>query len=263
MIGGKIGSNINFHFLHSNGIPTRKILPSLCKHNILIYLQAVIIGETEYLAVSCRKCNKIRLIDLQNPDQQPVVAYTGKETGPVTDFGDAGGVGPMTTGSPGVLYTVDVMSDNILVFDCTTITFRLVKELPIIEYLKADKMCYSVELKLLFTSSWRKHQICAFTTDGERIWTVRSENNPQGLTYMAEYDKVLCADGYDKTILVIEGRTGELLEKIPLDPDEDVWRIDDVHVKENVVTVQYVANESDQETRQVHLSRNKVGEQSN
>ena len=72
----------------------------MCKHNILIYLQAVIIGETE-------------LIYLQNPDEQPIVAYTGKETGPVTDFGDAGGVGPMTTGSPGVLYTVDAMSDNI------------------------------------------------------------------------------------------------------------------------------------------------------
>ena len=91
---------------------------------------------------------------------------------------------------------------------------------------------------------------------------------------MAEYDKVPCADGYDKTILVIEGRTVQNLGNtmcgiatgfatVNIYCFEDVWRIDDVHVKENVVTVQYVANESDQETRQVHLSRNKVGEESN
>ena len=101
-----------FHVFNSYG-ERHKMLDALCQHWSINVLSLKINGS-EYLAVSCANCHKIRLYDTATKDVH--VAFSDSDTSP----------GKMVLGPPGTLYSslTSLGIGSVLEYDCTSIHFE-------------------------------------------------------------------------------------------------------------------------------------------
>ena len=101
-----------FHVFNSYG-ERHKTLDALCQHWSINILSLKING-TQYLAVSCMDCHKIRLYDTATKDVH--VAFSDSFYRP----------GKMVLGPPGTLYSshISLGIDSVFEYDCTSIHFK-------------------------------------------------------------------------------------------------------------------------------------------
>ena len=230
-----------FHFFTKDGKPTGRMTSQLCEH--FITLLSLIITGMEYLAVSCRDCKKIHLINLQDEDQEPLVAYSSQEND----------IGPMCQGEAGTLYTVGKYSGVVLVFDFTTTSFVLKRRLPEIKNFYTLDICYMHRPGLITLCSnapsrpMSKHmkkimqlgklmkvdisdRICTLSTDGHLMWDISPEIDdkkikPKCLVYLPNQDLLLVGDGQNSRIIIVTGRTGCIVQTIPVDGHVDYLHV--------------------------------------
>ena len=122
------------HFFNPDETSMAHVSQSICQHDKELVrpykLLPIIIGSTEYIAVSCRKCKMISLINPE--DMECIMAYAGTR----------GEAGPMSLGLAGKLCMVGRVSGKVSLLDCTTTTFSLKGRLCEIDNLKPDNICY-------------------------------------------------------------------------------------------------------------------------
>ena len=179
--------NTNFHFFTKDGKLTDRTVTQLCGH--YIRLLSLIITGTEYLAVSCEDCENIRLINLQDEDQEPILAYTSQEKE----------LGPMCLGEAGTLYTVDDYFDVVSVLDCSSTTYILKSRLPPIKDFNAQDICYMDRAGFIALSSSGlgfNGRILAVSSDGRIVWNISPRIGgmtvePGKLVYLLDQDLLL------------------------------------------------------------------------
>ena len=217
------------HISNSDGISTGQTVQSICEHCSELFnpykLLPIIIGGTEYIAVSCQMCNMIRLINPIDLNQEFLVAYEG----------DSLEVGPMCLGQTGTLCIVSAYSGQVSLLDCTTTKFTLKRRLCKIDdlcsvytpsvksfqinNLMADGICYIKDHDFIVLSSWLHNRICAVRgSDGKMVWDIANqitnlaEWKPSGLAYFHDPGVLLVAGRYNGKILILSPSTGDILQ---------------------------------------------------
>ena len=193
---------------------------------LYINILSLIITGMEYLAVSCMRCMNIRLINLQDEDQKPIVAYTSQEK----EFG------PMCLGEAGTLYTVGKYFDVVSVLDCSTTTFILKSRLPPIKDFNAQDICYMDRAGFIALSSSGlgcNDRISAVSSDGRVVWDISSQIDdmrviPRTLVYLSDQDLLLVDDSKNKRIIVVTGSAGYIVQVIHVYDG-----LEDLHTKDN------------------------------
>ena len=110
--------------------------------------------------MSCKDCEKIYLINLQDEDQEPIVAYTSKY------------VGAICLGETGTLYTARSYSGVVSVLDCSTTTFILKHKFPTINHFGISDTCYMKNSGMIVLSSYAENRIYAVSSDGHIVWDI-------------------------------------------------------------------------------------------
>ena len=216
----------------STGCP---VVKSICQHAKKYYspheLLPIIIGSTEYIAVSCPECKMIRSINPDYPRREPVVAYTGSKEG----------IGCMCLGQTGTLYFVDRHSGQVLLLDCTTTTFSLKRRLCNNYGFEPHYICYIEDHDLIvLSSSWIG--ICAVrSSDGQIVWdksrqVVEGEEwRPAGLASLQDPGLLLVGDHLNRRIIIQSPVNGDILQALPLTEVKGVT--DELHLINNKLLV--------------------------
>ena len=218
------------HNLHGNMI---RSFETLCEHDKHIHVLPLMIQNKDYLAVSCRDCHVIRLLNV--------------ETKQVTEAFRDGRINlsiGMTLAKEGTLYTIH--NWILLTFDCSTPHFKL-------------KHTTGTDLDWMFTiHSVPTHNIIVLTRPNKlpRIRAVSSDTStvvwettgkvkgisidPWGIAYCYEHDVVLIGDGKNKRILILQPQSGQCLQVFDVSqhvPDEDI------HIYGNQLIYHHYLNE--------------------
>ena len=156
IIWGRVSHKRSFrlHFFQRNGTPTGQTLYGTCRHKDNLHLLPVIIHGTEYLAVSCKDCKNIKLINTEDLSQGPVAAFKGS-------------VGPMCLGEAGTLYMIEESSHHLSVIDCSKQKFTFIYNIPI--DVRADSVCYIRSSKLIILCSEKDSIVHALSNNGKVI----------------------------------------------------------------------------------------------
>ena len=223
------GGNWNLHFFS----PERQLVEhearTICEHYQCSSLLVVIIGNTEYIAVSCIECDMISLVNAQNLSQEPVVAYRGKD----------GEVGPMCLGSTGTLYVVGRFNGKVSLLDCTSTKFTLKRKLCVLNDLSIGHICHMEDHDLIVLSSYSYDGVAAVSSsDGQIVWfKSHVVSNPMGLAFLCDRDLLLVGDGTNERIQILSPNTGNVLQTVPL--LQKTWWINDLHLINNKLLVHH------------------------
>ena len=218
--GYEFAQSYKFYFFTKDGKPTGQKISQLCYDSgFCIKLLSLIITGMEYLAVSCNDCKNIRLINLQDHDQEPIVAYTSQEK-----------VGPMCLGETGTLYTAARKSGVVSVLDCSTTSFILKSRLPEIKNFDATDICFMDRPGLIAVSSCPNSRICAISSDSGIVWDISPQIDdekvrPRGLVYLPDQDLLLVGDTWCKRMIVVTSNTGYIVQTISVHRT-----VDDLHL---------------------------------
>ena len=231
---GEWGLNFNPDVI-SAGREARRV----CKHAIdaktRYSLLPISIMGTEYMAVSCHMCDMIRLINPQDPSQEPVVAYKGNR----------GDVGPMCLGPTGTLCVVGMYRSWVSLLDCTSTKFSLKRRLYEIEDLWTENMCYIDVHDFIVLNSKYNVRICAVRiSDGHIVWDKSKEVVdgkewfPKGLAFLRHHHLFLVGDRFEKRILILSPTMGDILQTVPLQ-QKTQW-ISDLHLINDKLLVHHL-----------------------
>ena len=231
-----------FYFFNPDGTSTGcPVVKSICQHANQYYsphdLLPIIIGSTEYIAVSCTECKMIRLINPDYPRREPVVAYTGSKEG----------IWCMCLGQTGTLYFVDVNSGQVLLLDCTTTTFSLKRRLCKNYDFRPYCICYIEDENLIVLISWFYSRICAVRiSDGQKVWDKSiqavegKEWRPHGLASLQDPGLLFVGDQRNRRIIIQSPVNGDILQILPL--TEITGWIRGLHLINNKLLVHYFEN---------------------
>ena len=226
------------NFLNQDGTFTGREAQRVCEHataelNPYSLLQ-IMVSCTRYIAVACWMCGMIRLINAQDPSQEPIVAYKGTKVE----------VGLMCLGPTGTLCSMDRFSGKVYLLDCTSTKFILKRKLSEISNLLADDICYNEDHDLVILCSWIYKRICAVRiSDGHIVWDKSKqvvngkEWHPNCLAYLHDQDLLLVGDQYGERILVLSPNTGNILQT--LSPEKVTERINDLHLINDKLVVHH------------------------
>ena len=192
------------HRFNKKGIHGGYVQAEFCKHNLNNYVLPISIQGIEYLTVSCDVCCNIRLINLQDSSQEPIIAYSGDGTKEV---------GPMCLGSNGIIYTRVNVGGKISILDCRTTQFKLKARLPVIGGMQAWHICYIDKADLIVVSSWHRNSIYAISSKGEIVWkrsgiVDNRKISPRGMLYIAGEDILVVGDYGNNRLLLLSGNNG-------------------------------------------------------
>ena len=181
------GGNWNLHFFNPERQLVEREAQAMCEHYRYSSLLAVIIGSSEYIAVSCIECDMISLVNAQDPSQEHVVAYRGKD----------GELGPMCLGSTGTLHMVGRFNGKVSLLDCTSTKFTLKRKLCELNDLSIEHICYMEDHDLIVLSSYSYNGVAAISSSGGQIVWVKSHvvSNPMGLAFLRDRDLLMVGDG--------------------------------------------------------------------
>ena len=214
-----IGGEYKLHFFNPDGTITGHDPRSLCQHGVDFKnpynILSIIIGNTEYIAVSCSEC---KIICLTNPDdlrQNPVVVY--RETHEA--------IGRMCLGPTGTLCALSKTTGRVSLLDCTSTKFSLKKRLCKIENMWPDDICFSEDHDicyiehhdLIVLSVWTGNRICAVrSSDGQTVWNIVGKCRSHGLVILPDPGLLLVEVKYSNNIMILSPNTGDILQTIPL-----------------------------------------------
>ncbi len=187
--------------------------PKFCEHErVGGYVQAVAIGNQEFLAVSCIKCEVIRLYNMETEDV--TTAFYDSSYHP----------GGMCQGDPGQMYVAHVVYGAMLILqlNCSTAEFTLRKTIQSgVDDFYA--MCYIPTYKLVAISNNTPGNctIRAVSLEHEKIWEFSGQVEgipckPHGMMYYPAQDCLFVADGDNTRLLVLNAGDGSLRQIVPL-----------------------------------------------
>ena len=201
-------SRAEFHVYNTHGQKI-KTIKRLCEHEEWIDLLSVIIDGINYVTVSCLRCNKIRLY---NMDTAAITeAWHSPEHLP----------GKMCHGAQGKICVVDsVMGFPVLILDSTTHHFQLENTVQT-NMKKYHDICYIPTVDVIVISDWDPSIIHAVSLTSQILWELTgpvdgAACDPQGLVYSQNHEALLAADGRNKRILVLQPESGQCLQTIDL-----------------------------------------------
>ena len=211
-----------FQLSLQEGSLTQKEIKHPCERRL--YLLCVQVAGREYLALSCKVCSDIKLMDLNEHKEDnsklplmrhPITAFSGEK------------IGHMCHGEENRIF-VDAGADNMLELDASTITFainrasslnplyprhRKLKKLLAHRPFTLEGLCYVPEPHRLIVVS--KGCLQAVSPDDQKIvWTTRYQGP---LLYLNSHDVILVGD--KKNVVVLNPETGSEIQSIEL-PDE-------------------------------------------
>ncbi len=211
-------------------------VPASCQHDCLYgpCLLGLNIAGKDLVAVSCRECEDIQLVD---PCKGRVgVAFKSSEYRPSR----------MCEGGPGRLW-VSALMQPLIELDCTTSSFLPTGRIVHPGLNQCYGMCYlPAPYKSLILSNCRQNVVICVSTEShqddkaEMQWEVGGELEgrglvPMGVTFCPDQDVVAVADYGNKRIVVLDPGTGELLKTVPLCPG--VGRPSQIYFREDHVVL--------------------------
>ena len=186
-------------------MPKEHTLPGCCEHSTRMTLLPIVIEEINYLTVLCILCEKIFLINLEDPSSETITAC------------EIGGYS-ICHGSIGTILVAK--GDTVSVLDCSRITFSL-KHSFTIKYIEPCHMCYVKKHNLTVLSSWSQRKIFAVTASGTTKWDASTEIQrvncrPSRVVHVPQTGCVLLGDYLSDRILVLSGHDGRLIQTLLL-----------------------------------------------
>ncbi len=173
------------------------------------------------LAVSCRHCGVIRLIDVESGEVS--VAFHDGCHNP----------GGMCLGEAGEMFVVQSAKGPkaILQLNCSTAEFSLIRLIKSAME-RYFSMCYIPGHKLIVISAQYSCVIRAVSCESEEVvWEVKGqvdgvECHPHGVVHSPAQDALFVADGTNTQILVLNPWDGSLRQVLSLDHKiGDVWHL--------------------------------------
>ena len=186
----------------------------LCEHE-RVYILPVTINSKEQLAVSCWKCQSIKLYNLDT--LKVTTAFYDLKYRP----------GRMYHGEDGKLYVVhgEKGDTNALEVNCSEETFSgpcKIIQSGLVNYFA---LCYISSHKLLVFTSWSDSIVRAVSAgSGETVWQLKGEVDgkmcyPHGMLFSSKHQLLLIADGRNNRLLVLHPRDGSHVQTIHLDQE--------------------------------------------
>ncbi len=169
-------------------------------------LLGVKVEEQELLAVACKHCGDIKLMNLETGETH--VAYKSEKMPDTLCHGDAGRIW---------IYCRD---NTVTELNCTSKTFTVTRKTfdTSAEY---HFMCYlpAPHRALIYSTSNWVEAVSAET--GQQLWKLQGQVDgktiqPAGMTLDAEHQLLLTADSHGSRILVLDPETGSPLESFPM-----------------------------------------------
>ncbi len=197
-----------------------KMVYRFCHHEDSVCAQGVRVEKKERLAVSCRDCRTIKLLDLD----------TGHYT---TSFHtDKYLPGMMCLGEEGQMYVVNAVKGNTLILqlNCSTADFILNKALQS-DLETYHSICYVPTHRLTVITDHTAGVVKAVSCDnGEVVWELNGQVagvqcEPHGMVFAPDYNALFVADGSNKRILVLDPWDGSLRQVLPLDQLGSIWEL--------------------------------------
>ncbi len=173
-----------------------------------VYTEGLEIGGRELLVKSCGYCHKISLHNLE----------TGETSMAFDD--DNFCLGQMCRGDPGQVVVVDQKQKQVLLLDCSSPTFSLIKKIPVAVG-SFDSICYIPGGVLVISN--QIGSITAVSTDtGKQLWEVTGQVQGKqcyfcGLAFSPALDALFVADGFLSRILVLNPGDESLRQILPLE----------------------------------------------
>ena len=192
-----------FHVFNSYG-ERYKMLDALCQH-LSVNILSLRINGSEYLAVSCANCHKIRLYDIATKDVH--VAFNASSYWP----------GKMALGPPGTLYSHSLTSfaiDSVFEFDCTSIRFKKRDFITETVLRRLSDMCYiSTTDALVLCSTTRSHVRAISCKTKDVLWELSGNIDnlpmkPGRVDYSDVLDTLFLTNTIDGYTFVVEPMNG-------------------------------------------------------
>ena len=192
-----------------------------------VYILPITVNNKERLAVSCWRCNKIKLCNLDI--LQVTTAFNNPKYYP----------GVMSLGENGKLYVVHSLKvdKQAMELDCSEETFSGPNKILLSGMEQYHSMYYIPSPHRLivfacFSDDDPDNTIRAVSSEtGEKVWEVKGEVNgtrcdPHGLLFSPQHQTLLVADGNNCRVLVIHPRDGSVLQTIQLEPQMgSIWEL--------------------------------------
>ncbi len=204
---------IYIHAINGDHLPTLPSPP--CVHTstrdrYYQYLLHICIEDTPYIAMSCALCKSITLYNLR--DATTTSAYRDPTSGKPAP-------GRMCKGPPGTLLAVDIDTNELAVFDCSSTTFELKDTIAIVGlhpiYISFAETSH---MGGLVVASNRTQSIISATSFAEKqqIWRLQGAVlgrmiEPGGMCSNSR-GQLYIADSINKRILLLDGGTGYVLQ---------------------------------------------------
>ena len=203
----------------STGFTKLPEVKGLCQHDNQLLLP-VTMNNKELLAVSCRLCQMIRLLDVENEDV--TIAFHDSRFYP----------GRMSHGEGDVMYVLHSVKGAKPVLELNT------AQVPFTGPVRTIKsgmkmyfgMCYipSPHRLIVLSDNYDPGIIRAVSAEtGEKVWEVKGEVDgvecePNGMLFSPQHQVLLVADGRNCRLLVLHPGDGSHLQTIQLDREMDV-----------------------------------------
>ncbi len=202
------------HFYSCSSSASRKLktLQKLCQHENDVFVLGLLRGKKEMLAVSCRLCKVIRLIDVESGEVS--VAFHGGRHYP----------GAMCLGEAGEMFVVhSVKGVPILQLNCCTAEFSLIRSIKS-GMERYHSICYiPIHRLIVITQVSPNKFIRAVSCESEKwVWEVKGQVDgvdchPHGMVHSPALDALFVADSINTWILVLSPRDGSLRQVLSLD----------------------------------------------
>ena len=218
---------LRIHLFHKDGTDTGNALRTTCDHNYDTHLLSIIISSRNYLAVSCRTCGNIRLKNLDQFFEEPTEAFNQDKM-----------AGPMCTGPDGIMYMACRGNGEILVLDCTKLSFVCKHLIGPYTPIDPNQICFVSLHDIFVLGSTVDRKLCAVTRNGHKFWEIdavqnQGDFNPEGLVYLPNHDLLLVGDLEARKIYILASKYGLCMNVLPA--DKEVENVHALHLGDNHV----------------------------
>ncbi len=185
-----------------------------CKHEYPDDLLGLLLEKQEYLAVSCRECKDIKLINL----------LTSKIS---VAFHSDMSCDTMCVGKPDRIWVWCWGDYTVKELNCTTTTFAETGR-KIISRNPCWSLCYlSAPHRAVALTHFHSIEAVSYET-GEQLWQLSKIDGkmvePHGVAFSTEEQVILLADGFHRTIVLLDPGTGSAMQMFDL-PMSSPWNV--------------------------------------
>ena len=198
-----------------------------CRHGCQKHLLHLSIGDTPYIARSCRDCQSITLYSITDSD--PITAYrhSGEdEAQPYTMCHGPDNTVLASNWRPG--------SKEVLVYDVTSTQFTLKDRIPVLvdQAWHIHSMETAQHGGIVIVSKWPCDIMSAHSLDSKAlVWKIENKwidgkvLQPSGMCSDPDTGALYVVDRYNERLIVLEPNTGEVIQSIQLLGVGEIWNI--------------------------------------